>query len=90
MKIIRTLALDDAYFPGLGAEANPRLRLFWVSVGAEDFLLGPNRHFTSWLASKDVRFTGLETPGEHAWMVWRRNLTEFAPRLFRSAPGAKL
>jgi len=25
----------------------------------------------------------VETPGAHTWMVWRRNLAEFAPLLFR-------
>jgi enterochelin esterase-like enzyme len=76
----------EKYFPNLGAGAHPRFRLFWVSVGTEDFLLSANRRFTAWLQSKNVQFTGIETPGGHAWMVWRRNLTEFAPLLFQSAP----
>jgi hypothetical protein len=25
----------------------------------------------------------VETGGGHTWMVWRRYLTDFAPRLFR-------
>jgi len=25
----------------------------------------------------------METPGMHTWMVWRRNLTDFAQLLFR-------
>jgi enterochelin esterase family protein len=25
----------------------------------------------------------IETPGAHTWMVWRRNLADFAPLLFR-------
>ena len=73
----------DACFPGLGAPANARLRLVWLSVGAEDFLAGPNRHFTSWLGSKQVRFAARETPGDHAWTVSRRSLADFAPLLFR-------
>jgi len=27
--------------------------------------------------------TEIETPGMHTWMVWRRNLAEFVPLLFR-------
>jgi enterochelin esterase-like enzyme len=27
--------------------------------------------------------TEIETPGMHTWMVWRRNLAEFAQLLFR-------
>jgi hypothetical protein len=30
-----------------------------------------------------VQHTDIETPGMHTWMVWRRNLAEFAPLLFR-------
>lgn len=75
-----------AFFPHLDAEASPRLRLFWVSIGTEDFLLGSNREFTAWLKSKGVRFTGLETPGSHEWPVWHRNLAAFALLLFKPTP----
>jgi hypothetical protein len=30
-----------------------------------------------------VKATEIETPGMHTWMVWRRNLAEFTPLLFR-------
>jgi S-formylglutathione hydrolase FrmB len=30
-----------------------------------------------------VKATEVETPGTHTWMLWRRNLAEFAPLLFR-------
>ena len=34
--------------------------------------------------SPDVlRFTEVETPGQHTWMVWKRNLAELLPLLFR-------
>jgi enterochelin esterase-like enzyme len=36
-----------------------------------------------WLKSKGIEHTGVETPGAHTWMVWRRNLADFAPLLFR-------
>jgi enterochelin esterase family protein len=42
-----------------------------------------NRDLRSWLKSKGVKPTGIETPGMHRWMVWRRNLAEFAGLLFR-------
>jgi enterochelin esterase-like enzyme len=29
-----------------------------------------------------IKFTAVETPGGHTWMVWRRNLAVFAPLLF--------
>ena len=36
-----------------------------------------------WLKSKGINHADIETPGMHTWMVWRRNLTEFAALLFR-------
>lgn len=73
----------DQTFPSLGEKANDRLRLLWISCGAEDSLIDANRSFRDWLKSKLVRHTYLETPGMHVWMVWRRNLAAFTPLLFR-------
>lgn len=76
----------DMFFPSLGGV---RPRLVWSSVGADDFLLGSNRAFGAWLDAKGVRSTRTETPGDHAWTVWRRDLAAFAPLLFRGARGAR-
>jgi enterochelin esterase-like enzyme len=73
-------------FPALDDKINSQLRLLWIACGVEDGLVGPNRQFEDWLKSKGVQFTRIETPGAHTWMVWRRNLTEFAPLLFQSQP----
>jgi enterochelin esterase family protein len=73
----------DAEFPTLDAKANSRLRLLWIACGTGDRLIEANRKFREWLASKDVRHNGIETPGEHTWMVWRRNLASFAALLFQ-------
>lgn len=72
------------FFPNLSVDLNAQLRLFWTSVGTEDFLLNAHRHFITWLKSKNVKFTGLEMAGKHEWTVWRRNLSEFVPLLFQS------
>lgn len=72
-------------FPKLDAQANSQLRLLWISCGTEDGLLGPNRKFHAWLDAKGVRQKYVETPGMHTWMVWRRNLANFAPLLFQKA-----
>ncbi len=72
-----------ATFPSLGAKANPRIRLLWIACGTEDGLIATNRKFRDWLASRDIRHAGIETPGAHTWMVWRRNLATFVPLLFR-------
>ena len=74
-------------FPAVDAKINSQLRLLWIACGTDDQLIKPNRQFEDWLTSKGVRFTRIETLGAHTWMVWRRNLTEFAPLLFQ--PQAK-
>jgi len=73
----------DKAFPGLDAKANQQIRLLWIACGTEDHLITPNRNLRVWLKSKGVQHTDIETPGEHTWMVWRRNLTEFSSLLFR-------
>ena len=70
-------------FPSLDAKANQRIHLLWIACGTEDHLITVNRSFREWLKTKGVKATEIETPGMHTWMVWRRNLAEFAPLLFR-------
>jgi enterochelin esterase-like enzyme len=72
-----------ADFPALDAKANQQIRLLWIACGTEDDLITVNRNLRQWLKSKGVQHTGIETPGTHTWMVWRRNLAEFAVLLFR-------
>ena len=73
----------NADFPALDAKATTQLRLLWIACGTSDFLIAPNRKFRDWLKSKGIQHTTIETPGAHTWMVWRRNLAEFASLLFR-------
>ncbi len=73
----------DKSFPALDSNASSRLRLLWIACGTSDHLIEANRKFREWLKSKGVRHTDIETAGAHTWMVWRRNLAEFAPLLFR-------
>ncbi|MGO8796325.1 MAG: esterase [Candidatus Sulfotelmatobacter sp.] len=70
-------------FPSLDAKANQQLHLLWIACGTEDRLIAINRNLREWLKSKGVKETEIETPGMHTWMVWRRNLSEFVPLLFR-------
>jgi enterochelin esterase family protein len=70
-------------FPDLDAKANQQLRLLWIACGTEDRLIGINRSLRAWLKTQGVKATEIETPGAHTWMVWRRNLAEFAGLLFR-------
>ncbi len=73
----------NAAFPNLDAKANAKLRLLWIACGTEDRLIEVNRKFRDWLTSRDIRYTPIETAGAHTWMVWRRNLAEFASLLFQ-------
>jgi enterochelin esterase family protein len=70
-------------FPSLDAKANQHLHLLWIACGTEDHLITVNRNLREWLTAKGVKHTDIETPGMHTWMVWRRNLAEFAQLIFR-------
>lgn len=70
-------------FPRLNDMANDRLKLLWIACGTDDGLIKPNREFRQWLTEKGIHHVDIETPGAHVWPVWRRNLTEFAAKLFR-------
>ncbi len=70
-------------FPKLDQTANSQIKLLWIACGTEDRLIDTNRKFRDMLAAKYVRFTPIETPGMHTWMVWRRNLAAVAPLLFQ-------
>ena len=73
----------DVLFPKLDQSANKDLKLLWIACGTEDRLIATNRKFRDLLSAKYVRFTPIETPGMHTWMVWRRNLATLAPLLFQ-------
>jgi enterochelin esterase-like enzyme len=70
-------------FPKLDESANKELKLLWIACGTEDGLIATNRKFRDMLTAKNLKFTPVETPGMHTWMVWRRNLAAFAPLLFQ-------
>jgi len=59
----------------------PRSR-FWRHT--EDGLYQPNQSLIAWLKSNGMTPTAISTPGMHAWMVWRENLSAFAPLLFKT------
>ena len=74
----------DKTFPALSAKSNSRIRMLWIVCGTGDRLIGANRQFKDWLKTKDVRFTEEEVPDAgHVWPLWRQNLSDMAPRLFR-------
>ncbi|MBS7564940.1 hypothetical protein KHS38_11045 [Mucilaginibacter sp. Bleaf8] len=70
-------------FPQLDESINKKLKLIWIAIGKDDFLIESNRKYKAWLESKNIKFFYKETEGVHSYNVWRRYLTEFAPLLFK-------
>lgn len=76
--------------PDLNEHINSKLRLLYISCGTDDGLLTSNLEFESWLKAHDIHFISREVPGyAHVWSLWRRNLVEVAPMLFRSSSAAQ-
>ncbi len=73
-----------AQFPALDSKANDKLRLLWIACGKDDRLLESNQQFCGWLKSENIRYTWTESAGAHSFLVWRRDLGEFAPLLFQN------
>jgi enterochelin esterase family protein len=74
-----------------GAFADPavfakKVRLLWLGVGTvepERMRAGIQRLHTSLLEAK-IQHIFYESPGtDHEWQTWRRDLKDFAPRLFQ-------
>ena len=73
----------EIFFPNVGAESMKGLKVLWMSCGTGDGLIGFQRGFAAWLETKGVRVKTNETPGGHEWLLWRRNLAEFAQMIFK-------
>ena len=77
---------DDPVLERLRADPaaiNQKLRLMWIAIGKDDFLLSRNREFVKVLDGLKIRHAYQETAGAHAWGVWRGYLKELLPLLFR-------
>jgi len=80
------VAGDDPVLEKLRSDpgaANRKLKLLWVAIGKDDFLLTRNREFVKTLDDLKIRHSYQETEGKHAWRVWRAYLAQFLPLLFR-------
>lgn len=75
-----------ALLPQLNAEANAKLRLFYVGIGTQDGLITAHNAFKELLKDKGVKATIVEKEGYgHEWAFWRISLQDLAPRLFQAA-----
>ena len=90
MNGLNTEPLDPATaFNGMfqdGAALNKKVKLFWIGMGTAE----PNPFpgaigaFRAMLDKAGVKYVYFESPGTaHEWLTWRRDLNDFAPRLFR-------
>jgi enterochelin esterase family protein len=65
------------------ALVNQQLRLLWIGIGSDDFLLEPVKKSHENLEKAGVKHVWVESSGAHVWTVWRKYLADFAPRLFQ-------
>jgi para-nitrobenzyl esterase len=90
MNGLSTEPLDPATaFNGIfkdGAAFNAKVRLLWLGMGTEE----PNPFpgaigaFRAMLDKAGIKYVYFSSPGTaHEWLTWRRDLNDFAPRLFR-------
>jgi enterochelin esterase family protein len=74
----------DTILPALDAKANSKIKMLWIVCGTSDALITVNREFKKWLTAKGVHFTEQEVPGmAHVWPLWRQNVADMVPKLFR-------
>ena len=90
MNGLSTDPLDPATaFNGLfkdGVALNKKIKLFWIGMGTAepDPFPGAIGAFKAMLDKAGVKYVYFESPGTaHEWLTWRRDLNDFAPRLFR-------
>ena len=62
---------------------NKRIKLLWIGIGKDDFLLNGSKALDAALTAKGVNHIFRITEGRHEWVVWRHHLREVAPLLFR-------
>jgi len=69
-----------------GAAFNQKVKLLWLGLGTQE----PNPFpasvgaFRAMLDKSGIRYVYYSSPGTaHEWLTWRRDLNDFAPRLFR-------
>jgi enterochelin esterase-like enzyme len=66
------------------AALNKQFKLLWIGVGKDDGLTGPGDHaFAAALEKLGINRTFAVTPGRHEWTVWRHQLADLAPKLFK-------
>ena len=93
MNGLSTDALDPASaFDGRfkdGAAFNQKVKLLWLGLGTQEPMPFPLSvgAFRTMLDKAGIRYVFVSSPGTaHEWLTWRRDLNDFAPRLFQDNP----
>jgi enterochelin esterase family protein len=74
----------ETTYPDFFAPAtNKKIKLLWIGIGKDDFLLSNAKALDASLTAKGVNHIFRLTEGRHEWVVWRHHLHEVAPLLFR-------
>jgi para-nitrobenzyl esterase len=90
MNGLNTAPLDpETAFGGIfkdGAAFNQKVKLLWLGMGTNEPNPFPGAigSFRAMLDNAGVKYVFFSSPGTaHEWLTWRRDLNDFAPRLFR-------
>jgi enterochelin esterase family protein len=62
---------------------NSGYKLYWIGVGADDFLYQSVITMRNILDKHNFKYVYRESTGGHTWANWRIYLSEFAPLLFK-------
>ena len=69
-----------------GAAFNKQIKVFWLGLGTKEPSPFPGSvgAFRTMLEKQGIKYVFYESQGTaHEWLTWRRDLNEFAPRLFK-------
>ena len=65
-------------------QINSNLEDFWISMGGKEDIAWENcQKMLSTFDELNIDYTYSEYPGGYTWPVWRNNLYNFAPVLFK-------
>lgn len=67
----------------LAAQFADAPRLYYIAIGADDFLYDANSRYVNKLVAAGYPFMYNESNGGHIWRNWRRYLVDFLPKIFR-------
>jgi enterochelin esterase-like enzyme len=73
-----------AFLKDNAAKVNGNLKAFWIAMGGKEDIAYKNcQIMLRKLDELGIKHSYYEYPGGHTWPVWRNNLYQFAPLLFK-------